>query len=60
MSYHASKIHTTNPRRKLSSKDKVMDTMFIGADSNRSIKTMSKWVANRASEWSNAEDWEDY
>jgi len=42
MSYHASKIHTNRPRRKLGSKDKVLDTMCIGAESNKLIKTMSK------------------
>jgi hypothetical protein len=60
MSYHASKIHSNHPRRKLGSKDKVLDTMFIGAESNKLTKTMSKWVANRVSEWSNAEDWKEY
>ena len=60
LSYHASKVHNNHPRRKLGSKDKVPDTMFIGAESNKLIKTMSKWVVNRVSEWSNTEDWKDY
>jgi hypothetical protein len=60
MSYHASKIHSNHPRRRLDLKDRVGDTVSIGTESGKLLKTMSKWVANRVSEWSCEEDWKDY
>jgi hypothetical protein len=60
MSYHASKIHSNHPRQRLDLKDRVGDTMSIGTESGKLLKTMSKWVANQVSEWSHEEDWEDY
>jgi hypothetical protein len=60
MSYQASKIHNNQPRRRLDLKDKVSDTMCIGAESSKLLKTMDKWASNRVSEWSSEEDWKDY
>ena len=60
MSYRASKIHINHPGRRLDLKDMVVDTMSIGTESGKLLKTMSKWVANRVSEWSCEEDWKDY
>jgi hypothetical protein len=59
-SYQASKIHSSHARRGLDLKDKVLDVMFIGAESGKLLKTMNKWVANRVSEWSSEEDWKEY
>ena len=60
MSYQASKIHSTHPGQKLDSKDKVVDTMAIGTEGGKLLKTMSTWVANRVSDWLCEEDWEEY
>jgi len=60
MSYRASKIHAHCPGRKLGSKDKISDTMFIGVEGSKLSKTMGKWVSNRVSEWSSEEDWIEY
>jgi hypothetical protein len=58
-SYRNSGIHINRPGRKLDAKDKVPDSMAIGSENSKLLKTMEKWLANWVSEWSSEEDWTD-